>query len=67
MAQVTRRDFLKLTAGAASATVVTGGPAVLAAQAREAVMLGLWPFTGAFADVGPILDRGMIWPSTSAA
>jgi branched-chain amino acid transport system substrate-binding protein len=59
MAQVTRRDFLKLTAGAASATVVTGGPAVLAAQAREAVMLGLWPFTGAFADVGPILDRGM--------
>jgi len=22
-------------------------------------MLGIWPFTGAFADVGPLLDRGM--------
>ena len=55
MSRLTRRDVLKLGAGAA----VMGVPGVLRAQAKDVVMLGLWPFTGAFADVGPILDRGM--------
>jgi branched-chain amino acid transport system substrate-binding protein len=59
MANVTRRDFLRLTAGVTGTAAVVGVPAVLSAQSSDVVMLGLWPFTGAFADVGPILDRGM--------
>ncbi|MBI3635317.1 MAG: ABC transporter substrate-binding protein, partial [Candidatus Rokubacteria bacterium] len=59
MAQLSRRHFLKVGAGAAGTVAVAGLPAVLSAQAKELVMLGLWPYTGAFADVGPILDRGM--------
>jgi branched-chain amino acid transport system substrate-binding protein len=59
MAKVTRREFLKLTGGMAGTAALAGVPGVLSAQSREVVMLGLWPFTGAFADVGPILDRGM--------
>jgi branched-chain amino acid transport system substrate-binding protein len=50
-----RRDLLK--AGAAAAGL--GFPAIIRAQPKEIVMLGIWPQTGAFADVGPILDRGM--------
>ena len=34
-------------------------PARGTAQGKEIVMLGIWPFTGPFADVGPLLDRGM--------
>jgi branched-chain amino acid transport system substrate-binding protein len=56
MSELTRRDLLKLS-GAAAAGL--GFPAVLEAQSKELVMLGLWSFTGAFADVGPVLDRGM--------
>ncbi len=60
MAKITRRDFLKTgAAGAAGAGLALGFPAVLRAQAKEVVMLGIWPFTGPFADVGPLLDRGM--------
>src|SRR5258705_11640677 len=53
--QTKRRDLLKLGAGAA----VMGFPAIIRAQAKEIVILGLWDQTGAFADVGPINDRGM--------
>jgi branched-chain amino acid transport system substrate-binding protein len=57
MSALRRRDFLKI--GAAGAVAGLGAPLVARAQAGEVVMLGLWSFTGAFADVGPILDRGM--------
>ena len=60
MSDLNRRDVLKLGAvGAAGAVAGLGFPAVIRAQAKEVVMLGIWPFTGAFSDVGPILDRGM--------
>src|SRR3990172_1339444 len=60
MSELSRRDVLKLGAvGAAGAVAGLGFPAVIRAQAKEVVMLGIWPFTGAFSDVGPILDRGM--------
>ena len=51
-----RRDMLKVGAAAAAGL---GFPAIIRAQQKEVVMLGIWPATGAFADVGPILDRGM--------
>jgi branched-chain amino acid transport system substrate-binding protein len=57
MRELTRRDVLKL--GAAGATAGLACPSVARSQAKDVVMLGLWSFTGAFADVGPILDRGM--------
>ncbi len=57
MGDLTRREILKL--GAVGAAAGLGFPAVVRAQAKEVVMLGLWPFTGAFSDVGPVLDRGM--------
>src|SRR5690349_23554264 len=50
-----RRDILK--AGAATATL--GFPAIIRAQQKEVVILGLWDQTGAYADVGPLNDRGM--------
>src|SRR5262244_2684989 len=56
MKAMTRRDLLAMGGAAA---VGLGFPAVLRAQQKEIVMLGLWSFTGAFADVGPVLDRGM--------
>jgi branched-chain amino acid transport system substrate-binding protein len=56
MSQMKRRDVLK--AGAIGAAAL-GFPAIIRAQAKEVVMLGIWPNTGAFSDVGPILDRGM--------
>jgi branched-chain amino acid transport system substrate-binding protein len=56
MGQIKRRDILKLGAlGAAG----LGFPAIIRAQSREVVILGLWDQTGAFADVGPLNDRGM--------
>jgi branched-chain amino acid transport system substrate-binding protein len=56
MAHLGRRDFVKLGAAGAATIAV---PALGRAQAKDVVMLGLWSFTGAFSDVGPILDRGM--------
>ena len=56
MSTLKRRDVLKFGAAAAASF---GFPAIVRAQAKEIVMLGLWDQTGAFADVGPILDRGM--------
>ena len=58
MSQLRRREILKIGAlGAAAAGL--GFPAIIRAQAKEVVVLGIWPATGAFSDVGPILDRGM--------
>src|SRR5438093_6425911 len=57
MSGLSRRDVVKL--GSAAAAFGIGFPAVLRAQPKEVVMLGLWSFTGAFSDVGPVLDRGM--------
>src|SRR5205809_2360245 len=56
MRQIKRRDVLK--AGAIGAAAL-GFPGIIRAQAKEIVMLGLWDQTGAFADVGPLNDRGM--------
>src|SRR5258706_2522740 len=56
MTKRSRRDILKFGAGAAAAL---GFPAIVRAQSKEIVILGLWDQTGAFADVGPINDRGM--------
>lgn len=57
MATLTRRHFL--SSSAAASVAVAGAPAVVFGQTGEIVMLGIWPFTGPFADVGPLLDRGM--------
>src|SRR3954468_13202419 len=51
-----RRQVLKIAATAAAGL---GFPAIIRAQPKEIVMLGLWDQTGAFADVGPLNDRGM--------
>ena len=56
MNHIKRRDVLKI--GALAATGL-GFPAILRAQSKEIVILGLWDQTGAFADVGPLNDRGM--------
>src|SRR5437867_6315495 len=58
MKTITRRKFLATTTVAAG-TSLLGAPAIGTAQGKEIVMLGIWPFTGAFADAGPLLDRGM--------
>ena len=50
-----RREILKIGAAAAG----LGFPAIIRAQPKEVVLLGIWPQTGAFSDFGPILDRGM--------
>src|SRR3989338_356349 len=56
MSKISRREILKMGAGAAAGL---GFPSIIRAQAKEIVILGLWDQTGAFADVGPINDRGM--------
>jgi hypothetical protein len=56
MSQIKRRDILK--AGAIGAAAL-GFPSIIRAQPKEIVILGLWDQTGAFADVGPLNDRGM--------
>src|SRR5215510_15306543 len=56
MGQMKRREILK--AGAIGAAAL-GFPAIIRAQPKEVVLLGLWDQTGAFADVGPLNDRGM--------
>ena len=56
MSQLKRRDILKIGALAAGGLAF---PAILRAQSKEIVILGLWDQTGAFADVGPLNDRGM--------
>src|SRR3989440_502756 len=56
MSGLKRRDVLK--AAVAMATGI-GFPAIIRAQQKEVVILGLWDQTGAFADVGPLNDRGM--------
>jgi branched-chain amino acid transport system substrate-binding protein len=56
MSQIKRRTILK--AGALGAAAL-GFPSIIRAQPKEIVILGLWDQTGAFADVGPLNDRGM--------
>ncbi len=56
MARITRRGFAA-TAAVATGAAVTGFPYVVRA-AEEAAILGLWDFTGAYADVGPLMDVG---------
>lgn len=56
MKKLNRRDILKMGAGAVAAL---GFPGIARAQPKEIVILGLWDATGAFADVGPLNDRGM--------
>jgi branched-chain amino acid transport system substrate-binding protein len=56
MSRLTRRDILKMGVGTAASL---GFPAIIRAQPKEIVLLGLWDQTGAFADVGPLNDRGM--------
>src|SRR5205809_193775 len=56
MSKLERRDVLKIGALAAAAWSF---PAILRAQSKEIVILGLWDQTGAFSDVGPLNDRGM--------
>src|SRR3954470_8527547 len=51
-----RRQVLKIAATAAAGLSF---PAIVRAQSKEIVILGLWDQTGAFADVGPLNDRGM--------
>src|SRR5213594_1923946 len=58
MGDLKRRDILKIGALAAAGTGL-GFPAILRAQSKEIVILGLWDQTGAFSDVGPLNDRGM--------
>src|SRR4030088_615965 len=58
MSQLKRRDILKAGAIGAAATAL-GFPAIIRAQQKEIVMLGLWDQTGAFSDIGPLNDRGM--------
>src|SRR3954451_4381420 len=55
MSRFSRRNLLKAAAG----TAVLGFPAIIRAQQKEVVILGLWDQTGAFADVRPLNDRGM--------
>ena len=56
MPLITRRKFVATGAVAAGAAV-TGFPYVVRA-AEEAVILGLWDYSGAYADVGPTMDLG---------
>jgi branched-chain amino acid transport system substrate-binding protein len=58
MRNIKRRDVLRLGAGAGAAAGL-GFPARVRAQAKEIVILGIWDATGAYADVGPLNDRGM--------
>src|SRR3989475_2711936 len=57
MGDLKRRDILKIGALAAAGTGL-GFPAILRAQSKEIVILGLWDRTGAFAAVGRLNDRG---------
>jgi branched-chain amino acid transport system substrate-binding protein len=58
MSKLSRRDVLKAGAAGAAAAGL-GFPSILRAQQKEIVILGLWDQTGAYADVGPLNDRGM--------
>src|SRR5690606_7096975 len=54
-----KRVSLGLKGMAAAATIALAATAMTANAADdEIVLLGLWPFSGPYADVGPLLDHG---------
>jgi branched-chain amino acid transport system substrate-binding protein len=57
MAMITRRRFVGTSTAAAVGSSVLGFP-YIARAAEEAAILGLFPFTGPYADVGPGMDVG---------
>lgn len=57
MSSITRRRFIRNSAGAAVATGALGMPSIVRA-ADQATILGLFDLTGAYADVGPLMEKG---------
>lgn len=57
MKSLNRRHFLGITTAAAVSAGI-GFPNIVRAQAKETTILGVWPFTGPYADVGPLLSIG---------
>src|SRR3546814_7223347 len=57
MKSLNRRHFIGATTAAAVSAGI-GFPNIVRAQAKETTILGLWPFTGPYADVGPLLSVG---------
>jgi branched-chain amino acid transport system substrate-binding protein len=57
MSSLNRRHFLGATTAAAVGAGI-GFPNIVRAQAKETTVLGVWPFTGPYADVGPLLSIG---------
>jgi len=54
---ISRRRFIRNASAAAAATTTLGMPAIVRA-AEEATILGLFDYTGAYAEVGPLMERG---------
>jgi branched-chain amino acid transport system substrate-binding protein len=60
MAQISRRQFVSGgVAAAGAAGWAAQFPAVVRAQPKEIPMLGVFPYTGTYADAGPLQERGM--------
>jgi branched-chain amino acid transport system substrate-binding protein len=60
MAELTRREFLKVVGTGAMAAGLGVLPAGCALQeGREVPILGIFPYTGSLAQNGPSLERGM--------
>src|SRR3546814_650545 len=57
MKSLNRRHFIGATTAAAVSAGI-GFPNIVRAQAKDTTILGLWPFTGPYADVGPLLSIG---------
>ena len=58
MKKMNRRTFLKVSAVAGGATVVSGFPAILRAQAPEIKIGSIQPTTGVISDIGISMRRG---------
>lgn len=54
----TTRRLFAATLALAVGGVLVGWPAASQAQQKEVTLLGLWPFTGPYADIGPLMDAG---------
>jgi branched-chain amino acid transport system substrate-binding protein len=57
MTPISRRQFVGASTAAAAATGMLGFPHIIRA-AEETTILGLFPFTGPYADTGPLMERG---------